>query len=288
MNYEQFICAMLKCTQKKLSESEIVEKQKILKNNGILAVGLTIRKEGEKIAPLVYLEEFYKKYLAGDSVEMLSDFLIEKSRNTPAAPVWNYETFWDFRKIKDQIVYKLVNTKKNENLLKEIPHLPFLDFAVVFYVMIPAAESESCSVLIRNTHMDLWKLPISVLYEYAQKNTPGLCPYIVCPLTDFMKEWGEEDSEECPMLILTNAAGLNGASAILYPGMTKYIYERVRGNYYLLPASIHEFLIIPENSGARPRDLLAMVKEINETQIQKEEFLSDYIYYFDGDIITKM
>lgn len=173
MNYEQFICEMLKCTQQKLPESVVVERQKILKNNGILAVGLTLRKTGEKAAPLVYLEEFYKKYLEGDTVEMLSDFLIEKSRSTPPAPIWNYEAFLDFRKIKDQIVYKLVNAEKNEKLLKEIPNLPLLDFAVVFYVMIPAAESDNCSVLIRNTHMDLWKLPLSVLYEYAKKILSG-------------------------------------------------------------------------------------------------------------------
>ena len=50
MDYEQFVCAMLECTKKKLSKTEFVERQEILKNNGVVSVGLVIRDYDKKIA----------------------------------------------------------------------------------------------------------------------------------------------------------------------------------------------------------------------------------------------
>ncbi len=288
MNYEQFVCALMKCTEKKLSESEIVERHEILKNNGVREVGIAIRNTEEMIAPMIYVDQYYQAYEAGETMDILAERLLDRSRNAPAPPDWNYEDFFDFCKVKNQIVYKLVNAEQNARLLAEVPSLSVLDLAIIFYLRISVKGSEGCSVLIRNTHMNLWKISVLTLYQYAQKNTFRLCPGVFRPLTDFIEELSEEAGEDCPMLVLTNETGINGASAILYPGMPKKIRERLGCNYYLLPASIHEFLIVPEDEGIRPRDLLCMVKEVNETQISKEELLSEHIYYFDGDNITKI
>ena len=288
MDYEQFVCAMLECTKKKLSKTEFVERQEILKNNGVVSVGLVIRDYDKKIAPIVYMEEFYEKYLLGAEVEELCRFFMEKVRNVPEAPFGNCEELKDFRKISHQIVYKLVNAKMNEKLLQEVPNLPILDFAIVFYWMLPSENDECGSVLIRNSHMDLWKLPVSVLYQCAKKNTPKLCPYIFRSLTDYMEEIMGEFVIESPLYILSNEMGVNGASTLLYPGMPEIIRDKLQQNYYLLPSSIHEFLIVPENEFLNRENLRSMVKEVNETHIRREELLSDHIYYFDGDIVTKM
>ena len=288
MNYEQFVCALMKCTEKKLSESEIVERHEILKNNGVHEVGLAIRSEGEMIAPIIYADQYYQDYEAGEKLEILAERLIDRSRNAPAAPCWSYTDFFDFNKVKEQIVYKLVNAERNQKLLKEVPSLLVLDLAIIFYLRISVKESESCSVLIRNAHIDLWKTSIPVLYQYARKNTPRLCPCVFRSLTDFLEDLSGEKAEDCPMFVLTNETGINGASAILYPKMPKKVYETLGCNYYLLPATIHEFLIVPEGEDIRAEDLLCMVKEVNETQISEEDILSEHIYYFDGDNITKI
>ena len=81
---------------------------------------------------------------------------------------------------------------------------------------------------------------------------------------------------------------MNGAAVLLYPEMPKLIYETLGGNYYLLPSSVHEFLVVPEERGIKPEELKKIVREVNETQLEREDFLSDEIYYFDGEIITKM
>lgn len=287
MDYEQFICAMIECTKKKLKESELVQRQEIMKNNGCIAVGLTIRKAEEKIAPIIYLEEYFESYRRGAQMEELAQNLIARSKNAPPAPHLEYETVLEFSEIKQQIVYKLVNAKKNEFLLKQVPHLCILDLAVIFYLRFPVREEENCSILIKNEYQKAWGRSVSELYDCAGENTQKLCPYVLCPLSDFFESLPEE-AAECPMWVLTNQAGNNGAAAILYPGMPKKIWDVLGRNYYLLPATIHEFLIVPEDEDIFPEDLLTMVKEVNDTEIKKEEFLSDRIYYFDGCNITKI
>ena len=288
MNYEQFIDAMLECIKNKLPGTDIVEVQEVQKNNGVKFVGLVIRKSERGIAPVIYLEEFYKRYQAGWSIEKLSSMLVERSRNAPDMTRYNFEELKDFSKIQDKIVYKLINAKANENLLKEIPHLPLLDFAIVFSVLMPLSEKESGSILIKNGHMDLWKCPISVLYEYAKRNTQKLCPMVFCRLSDLMKTFGENCYQETQVHVLTNESGMNGAAVLLYPDVPRMIYEMVGDNYYLLPSSVHEFLIVSEEDGMLAEDLQKIVREVNTTQLEREEFLSDDIYYFDGNIITKV
>lgn len=288
MNYEQFISAMLDCTQNKLQGEKTVERQEVLKNNGVVLVGLTIKEPEKVVAPVIYLEEYYKRYLNGASIEGLAECLLERSKHTPEVFEWEKEKLFDFEQMKGNIIYKLVNTEENEKLLSEVPNLPVLDFSIVFYLHLPISENESGSILIRNAHMEVWKCSISLLYKLARENTPKLCPPVLCSLTDFLKGYGAYMEEECPVMVLTNENGLYGASVLLYPKMPELIYKAVGGSYYLLPSSVHEFLVVPEENGIESEELTSIVREVNRTEIEEEEFLSDEVYYFAGDIITKM
>lgn len=288
MNYEQFVHDIFECTKTKVFPWGIVEKQEIVKNNGVVAIGLTIRRMESNLAPIIYLEGIYNYFLQGESLEDLADFLIENSRKISNVHKINYKEFLEFPKIREHIVYKLVNAKRNEKLLGDIPHLPLFDLAIVFYWIVPTGEGEYGSVLIKNSHMNLWKLPVSVLYECAKENTKKIFPYMFRPLNEYVNDTAGISLEKSPLYILSNTEGIFGASAILYPEMPGKIYKILGEKYYLLPSSVHEFLIVPENRLVHPKNLKAMVKEVNETQIVEEELLSDNVYYFDGDIITKM
>lgn len=284
MNFEQFVSAMAAGIKEYTTREEYVEKQEILRNNGVVSVGIVIRTKKQKAAPLIYLEEYYQKYQEGAPLETLVQHLLDRSRHAPAPPVWDYEEILNFEKIKSRIVYKMINAKQNEKLLEKVPNLPILDFAIVFYLLISADDEGECSVLIRNEHMNLWEVPISVLYQMAKNNTPKLCPYRIKSICECI----EIPEEESVFQILTNEQGINGATAILYPNIPQKIYHLVNGNYYLIPSSVHEFLIVPENQGIHAEGLCRILREVNETEIDPEEYLGDEIYYFDGDIITKM
>ena len=60
------------------------------------------------------------------------------------------------------------------------------------------------------------------------------------------------------------------------------VREKVGGDFFILPSSIHELLVVPKQDGMELSDLEAMVKEVNATQVAPEEKLSDHVYEYDA------
>ena len=87
---------------------------------------------------------------------------------------------------------------------------------------------------------------------------------------------------ENPMFCLTNTQKMNGASLLLQEDIRKQIGECLGSDYFVLPSSIHEVLILPDNGMLEVPELNAMVKEVNETQVERQEQLSDKVQFCDG------
>ena len=85
---------------------------------------------------------------------------------------------------------------------------------------------------------------------------------------------------DTPLWVLTNRQRIQGASCILYPGLLKRLAAEKR-NFYLLPSSIHEVILLAEQGSETPQRLKDMIAEVNRTQVAPEEVLSDSLYYYD-------
>jgi len=80
--------------------------------------------------------------------------------------------------------------------------------------------------------------------------------------------------------IMTNKYQINGASVLLYHGLLDGLAEKLGTDLYVIPSSIHEFLILPVLPGTCIQDLNAMIHEVNSTQVEEEEILSDHAYFY--------
>ena len=65
--------------------------------------------------------------------------------------------------------------------------------------------------------------------------------------------------------------------------MAEQIGESLKSDYYVLPSSIHECLILPAE-GFSEAQLKTMVEEINETRLPPQEVLSNQVYYYDRNL----
>jgi hypothetical protein len=83
--------------------------------------------------------------------------------------------------------------------------------------------------------------------------------------------------------VLTNENHLFGASALFYDGVKERIYDLI-GEYYALPASVHEWIIVPVKDGTDDEvdALKEMVMRGNDEVVDYTEVLSKYIYLYDG------
>lgn len=97
-------------------------------------------------------------------------------------------------------------------------------------------------------------------------------------------EWEPAVGEEC-MYVLTNMTSCNGAGAMFCDALLEKIQTKLDSDFYLLPSSIHEVIIVPDEGGFDRSELDAMVKTINETEVDANDRLADHVFYYsDGKL----
>ena len=79
------------------------------------------------------------------------------------------------------------------------------------------------------------------------------------------------------MVIITNAEHIEGAATILCPEFL----EKCNQDIVILPSSCHELIIMPYDTHTDLRSLQKMVEEINLTNVDEKDVLSDNVYVFD-------
>ena len=254
----------------------VVEIRTIKKNNGVELTGLTIQKEGALMSPTLYLEEM--DYLQPrDAAEKLLE--IFQNANMPEVDV-SWLTDWD--KAKRRIIYALVNQKANEEMLKELPHKEFLDLAIIFKVMLSVKGSHA-TVQVTNNHLDILGITVDDLMETAVKNTKELLPARVKGLNQTVSEMGglmQPKEEDEQVFILTNNQNYFGAAAILYDGQIKNAAEKMGSDLFLIPSSVHEWLMIRADESVTGDELKSMICEVNSNAVSPHEVLGDHAYFY--------
>lgn len=263
-------------------------------NNQIILDGLTILEPGSNISPTIYLNFYFEKYKNGTDFSIIQQQILQYYHRH--CPINHIDTsfFTDYDHVHSRIVYKLVHYEKNRELLKEIPHFPYLDLAVIFYCLVAKGPYENASILIYNHHLAYWELQKETLLSLARKNTPLLLPWrcdslaeLVMPALDVLpvkeRPTAEAllDTETIPMYVLSNEQRHFGASCILYPNALKELSQTFADSLYILPSSIHEVILIPASFTKNANELSEIVHEVNISEVAQDEILSDSVYYYD-------
>ena len=281
-----------------------VKENKVLKNNSVELYGITLGPTGAKVYPTVYLEELYKSYKNGKySLDDAAHEVLRAGSRSTLPPEFDVESFNDFKKVRAKLVYHLVNYDRNKKLLKDIPHRRWMDLALIYSVYLGRAGKSTGSITIRNEHIDSWGVEEDELFNAAENNTCSIFPARLKAMQELLQELmgGRSDREynftekvdgasilddmgydmdEPPMYVLSNPQGFHGASSVLYPGLLEGYADEFKQDIYLLPSSIHEFILVPKSLTPRAEDLSAIVSDVNRSAVNPEEFLSDSVYLY--------
>ena len=283
MMYELFIKEVKEAVESKVGTGFDVTVNKVTKNNNLILDGLVIKATDTNIAPTIYLNGYYERYEDGamnldDVVESIIDTYSRHNSVT-----FDISTFTDFDAVKNRICYKLVNTAFNKKLLEDVPHRELFDLSIVYYVVVSVEANVTGSIIIHNNHIKLWDITENDLYEFASDNTKRLLPAGIKSMFDTLSEM--VDMEDLPntddfMYVLTNKEKLQGASTILYPDVLSTFAMKKNANLWLIPSSIHEWIIIPDDGNMNRETLSKMIQEVNGSQLAVDEILSDHPYYY--------
>lgn len=297
MNKHEFYNKVAEGIKEKLGEDFAVDVREVMKVN-ITLDGLTILHKSENISPTIYLNSYKEHFDSGRPLEdIIEDILsvYELNRNPENIAV---EQFYDFDKLKDKIIVKVIGTDKNERFLEDVPHILMgdLGLAAIPYVMLKTEPNASMGFQVQHNHLKLWNKSLSDIMPIAAKNTNRMYRFVVKSMTEVLftllnsGELFEEDEleaafEDVPMYVLTASENKTlGASQLYLKDKIKEFADRCECNLYILPSSIHELILLREDfTGRNVEELKEMVREVNATEVSEQDFLSDNVYFYDRE-----
>ena len=267
-----------------------------IKNNGVSATGLMLKGKEEQVAPNFYLEHQFIDWMRGTctmeeiAVRLCKTYEEEVKRSRPLVSAISF----DWENFRRNVFMRIVNTERNRELLKGIPHQEFLDLSVVYYYSVPISEGMTGTLVITREHLDLLGISEEELHETAKNNVERFRPAkvrcmeeVVCNLAERLGVEVQEASSQYPYLyVLTNKEGMFGAVSIALEEELKNFSKRINNSFYILPSSVHEVILLPSSEQFCVEYFSALVREINETQVDPTEVLSDSIYFYDKESNT--
>lgn len=300
MNFVEFRTAVIEALQKMLPEC-LIEPADVLKNNCTVR-GVTIKTAGINIAPTIYLEEAFKKYETGDitideTTEQIGA-IYERAKMTQSLDV-DFLDNWD--EVKTLIFPKAIKTEGNEEYLADTPHTDVLDLSVTYGIKMPSDSPVSvggiASAKVTQSFLDKWGITLEELHAVAVENIKNEAVFESLDVVMLRMMTGADipvdnlfDSEEMErvaggMYVLTNRDKINGGAFIADNDTLARVGEVLDSDYVIIPSSVHEILIIPTSAGIAPdtNTLAEMIGDVNGTQLEAQDVLSDHPYLFVRD-----
>lgn len=292
IDFKEFTEMILKEVQKMTGGIFDISTVTNMKNNGIKCTGISAMAKGSHCGPCIYLDGYYQEYKnKRTGLHNIADEIYRKVMEYQNGFLdINVMDFMNWDIIKSHVYAKLINADRNREQLSMIPYRLFLDLAVVYYIEVNNSENqETGMILINGHHMSVWGQNERTLYQTALINM-RLCHSLVFEniqniLKSFVPEGpglleGRGSLFDMGAYVLTNCRKYYGASQILDKNTLKKISDKIKGDYILLPSSVHEIIILASGRKIEYGVLADMVREINATEVSAEEYLSDHVYVY--------
>jgi len=265
------------------SEFHIV-KRAITKNNGTDHLGICLAGEEEEAgcSPVVYLEHYSARAESGEDVGKLAREMAHILL-TPVPEGIDPERFKDLGRVRERIIYRLINRSLNAPSLPDIPGRPFLDLYVSYGIALTGEEAGATAIAgIREDLRKLWGISEEELFALASVNTPRIFPDRFVKLSDYLNSLMPGSPEPFPdcgsCYVLTNSAEFYGASAVLYTPHLRELAERTGGDVFLIPSSVHEMIAF---TGEHPAEGIGeLIPLVNSEMVNREEVLGDRLYVY--------
>ena len=268
------------------------------KNNNVKLTGLIIE-SACNMSPTIYIDNFYKKYQDGTDINIILQEIAKIRMEYDVTDDFDVTTVTDFNKCRNKIMPRLIGAEENSEILKVRPHIRIEDLAVTFCIDLGENKDGLMSVPVQFELMETWNVTADQLYEIALENLTKADIGVFTPMREILfagmlselKEICHGDEEEARrkldqmipdnnLWVLTNKRRVNGANMLLDRSVMEDVIKEVGTDFFILPSSIHECIILPTDSGMNSQQLEAMVCEVNETQVEKEERLSNSVYRY--------
>lgn len=247
----------------------------------------------KSISPAIYINDMYESYKDSEDLQLVMKQAAAKMMGAISQGQEMMPMIENLMESKDKIVFQLINATQNAEMLKGVPHREFQDLAIVYRIVVQITPHDGiASAMITDPLAESMGLSEEDLFNLAAENTKKIFPVKIQTMAEVLKGMFEKNGmpeeiieemipqDEMQMYVITNEYNLNGAGAMLYEKELAELADKVGADLLILPSSIHEVIAIPD-MGRDPKELADMVREINASQVDISERLSNQVYKYD-------
>lgn len=240
---------------------------------------------GHVMCPAIYLNERYEDFKELEDIDLILREVAWVIINYSAVIPDDFD--FDLSGRKDQIVMNIMNTEKNEDFLKTVPHRDILDFSIMYRMVMQLSNRGVDTIMVTNSIAADLGMSEEELFRAACRNTMNIFPVKILTIQEMCdgRQMDEDEKEEYMRshnepFIVTNDSYVHGSAYLAHPSVLENISGKIRDSYYAVPSSVNEFLVLP----ARNADLDCirnMLRRDNSETDEVREILSDNVYYYD-------
>lgn len=303
MDIKEFQKKLIETINEK-TENAVIEAKEVIGNNGVKRHGLVMKGTTQYTNPVIYIDKEYERYSDEEEIDDIYDIsqriiqIYELSKNEDIGQEEMVKNINDWNWAKNKVMFTLVNTEKNKEVLKAVPSTPFLDLSYTYYIQLQNGNFENGNVRIKNEYLDRWNITLEELHKQAVKNLmkfteeemEHMVDVVLKILFEGNNEFKEEgtkfirevnsESEYSEMHVLSTTSHIYGAVYMFYSSKIKALADKLDSDLYILPSSIHELILIPVLENEEVETLRKMVNQVNEESVENIDYLSDNVYRF--------
>ena len=284
MKHNAFTTQLLKEIRLQSGGTIEPEVQELTRNNGVKSQAIAMRRKDQMVTPVIRLDHYLAAVRDGMGPAELAACMLNQVRQSADTGVYAGEMLEDFDSMKAYLGCRLISYEANAERLKQMPHRKWQDLAVIYVCQVPFEPNDYYCMEINGGLLEEWKLDEERLFEAAWERVGRPELYKIDDLGSLLEKAGLPSANEMEtgktILVLTNQESFFGAIGILLPEIREKLAERLGGDYFIIPSSVHECLVMPAHELADPDRLNRMIREINENELEPQEILADHAYRY--------
>ena len=247
--------------------------------------GLLFIKEGINCAPTLYVEDYYKEYRRGAGIKALSLFAVTTVAESMSMADSLTEKAENLIDGSSDLVVHLLNKGRNYEYLKGVPTKDVgCGFRLVAYL-----ESGEFGAVVSDDLLKAMGIDKDELFCKAIEKTQEKYPAMLCDLVESAlipenkcSNLLESASKRAPAdsgpgYVLSNTSFYWGAGALFYPGVIERVHELLDGDFYVLPSSVHELIVVAVDD-PDPQQMVEKIREANRTVVDEKDVLANDLY----------
>ncbi len=279
MEYQEFIEKLMEKISDRLGDDVSLDTVSVQKANGTWKEAINFIEKGKEPQPILYTEEIYQLFCQGWTLEACAGYALEiyhKAQESEAA-----KNLWEWKYVKDKVEPCILKEDWNQEFLHEVPYKNYLDLAIYCRVVLDREDGQSASTVVNDSMLKAWDVTEEKLWKTAFANFKRK-KFLVTNMEKLIPGVEEKETGSLPTecYVITNKDYIYGAVGILRTDLLEGLSDILQCNFYILPSSLHEIILLADQEEKDTETLREMVREINREVVEKDEWLSDQVYYY--------